>query len=151
MIEKTIYIANDGMTFETKEECSNHEESVTSVIEAMKIIKNKERDGKYYLYTFDLDKSYHSDNCPPGLLILYALVNSDDIPIERILIDHWGDIHSDKYDVAWIECIEPYILACSIERVWFKWDDEKGGYFEAKAPEVFADWPPPPYYPVSFL
>ena len=40
MIEKTIYIANDGMTFETKEACSNHEEGVASVIEAMKIIKN---------------------------------------------------------------------------------------------------------------
>lgn len=65
--------------------------------------------------------------------------------------ENWGDIHNGKYDIAWIECITPYILAWSIERVWFKWDYELGGYCEAEAPEAFADWPTPPYYPVSFL
>ena len=62
-----------------------------------------------------------------------------------------GDIHNGKYDVAWIECIHPYILAWASERVWFRWDDEKSGYYESKAPEAFADWPEPPYYPVSFV
>ena len=61
------------------------------------------------------------------------------------------DIHRGKYDVAWVECIHPYILAWSTERVWFGWDEEKGGYCEAEPPEAFADWPGPPYYPVSFL
>ena len=65
--------------------------------------------------------------------------------------ENWGDIHSGKYDVAWIECIHPYILAWSTECVWFRWNTEKGGYIEADAPEAFADWPEPPYYPVSFL
>ena len=65
--------------------------------------------------------------------------------------ENWGDIHNGKYDVAWIECIHPYILAWSTECVWFRWDDEKNGYYESKAPEEFADWPEPPYYPVSFI
>ena len=60
----------------------------------MKIIKNKEKDGKYFLYSFDLNQCYRSNNCPPGRIILYTLAKSDEIPVERILIDYWGDIHS---------------------------------------------------------
>ena len=65
--------------------------------------------------------------------------------------ENWCDIHNGKYDVAWIECITPYIIAWSMECVWFKWNEEKGGYIEAKAPEAFEDYPEPPYYPVSFI
>lgn len=65
--------------------------------------------------------------------------------------ENLGDIHNGKYDVAWIECISPYIIAWSTECVWFKWDDEKGRYIEAEGPEAFSDYPEPPYYPVSFI
>jgi len=34
---------------------------------------------------------------------------------------------------------------------WFRWNAEKNGYEESVAPAAFADWPKPPYYPVSFL
>ena len=64
--------------------------------------------------------------------------------------ENWGDIHNDKYDVAWIECITPYILAWATERVWFSWDEGKGGYFESEVPSC-VDWPEPPFYPFAFL
>ena len=69
----------------------------------------------------------------------------------KAVYENWCDIHNGKYDVAWIECITPYIIAWSTECVWFKWNEEKGGYIEAKAPEAFEDYPEPPYYPVSFI
>ena len=64
--------------------------------------------------------------------------------------ENWGDIHNGKYDVAWIECIHPYILAWSTECVWFRWDEEKGGYCESEVPSCI-DWPDAPSYPYSFL
>ena len=64
--------------------------------------------------------------------------------------ENWGDIHNDTYDVAWIECITPYILAWSTERVWFRWDDENGVYVDSAKPSGI-DWPEPPFYPLSFL
>ena len=64
--------------------------------------------------------------------------------------ENWGDIHNGKYDVAWIECITPYLLAWATERVWFSWDEEKGGYFKSEVPSC-VDWPDAPSYPYSFL
>ena len=64
--------------------------------------------------------------------------------------ENWRDIHNGKYDVVWIECIEPYILAWSIERKWFRWDDEQGGYVASRTPSC-VDWPEPPFYPLAFL
>ena len=64
--------------------------------------------------------------------------------------ENWGDINDGKYDIVWIECIEPYILAWSIERKWFRWDDEKGVYVDSDTPS-WIDWPEPPFYPLSFL
>ena len=62
----------------------------------MKIVKSKERDGKDFLYSFDLDKCFYPQDCRPGFLILYTLVTGDDFPTERIIIDHWGDIHGGR-------------------------------------------------------
>ena len=59
----------------------------------MKNLKNRVREGNYFLYSFDLDQCYHPENCPPGYLVLYTIVKCDALPIEHILLDHWGDIH----------------------------------------------------------
>ena len=64
--------------------------------------------------------------------------------------ENWGDINDGKYDIAWIECITPYLLAWATERVWFRWDEEKGGYCESEVPSC-VDWPEAPSYPYSFL
>ena len=92
-------------------------------------------------------------------------MNSDDTEGERIcrcgffedrktaikaVCENWGNIHNDGYDVAFIESITPGVIACCLERVWFKWDEEKGEYCESKVPES-VDWPEPPYYPLNFL
>lgn len=53
----------------------------------------------------------------------------------KAIRENWGDIHNGKYDIAWIECVHPYILAWSTECVWFRWDDEKDGYCEADPPK----------------
>lgn len=62
----------------------------------MKILKNRERDGNYFLYSFDLDQCYRSETCLLGYLILYTLAQSNDIPIDHIIIDRWGDIHGGR-------------------------------------------------------
>ena len=64
--------------------------------------------------------------------------------------ENWGDINDGKYDIAWIECITPYLLAWATERVWFRWDEEKGGYCESEVPSC-VDWPDAPSYPYLFL
>ena len=64
--------------------------------------------------------------------------------------ENWGDINAGRYDIAWIECITPYLLAWATERVWFRWDEEKGGYCESEVPSC-VDWPEAPSYPYSFL
>ena len=68
----------------------------------------------------------------------------------KAVCENWRDIHRDKYDIAWIECITPYIMAWSVERVWFRWDETKGIYCESETPESI-DWPDPPFYPLAFL
>ena len=65
--------------------------------------------------------------------------------------ENWGGIHRSNYDVALIECIMPGIIAWSLERTWFRWDNNAGKYCDAEVPEAFADYPPAPYYPVAFL
>lgn len=47
-------------------------------------MKKDEKAEEVFAYTFD---------CRDGYMILYALAATDGIPIERIRIDHWGDIH----------------------------------------------------------
>lgn len=64
--------------------------------------------------------------------------------------ENWVNIRNEQYDIAYIECITPCVIAWALERVWFKWDDEKSAYCEAKALES-VDWPEPPFYPTSFL
>ena len=64
--------------------------------------------------------------------------------------ENWANIHNDKYDIVYIECITPYVIAWALERVWFKWDSEKGKYCEADPPATM-DWPEPPFYPFTFL
>ena len=68
----------------------------------------------------------------------------------KAVLENWGDINDGKYDIAWIECITPYLLAWATERTWFRWDDEKGGYVDSDTPS-WIDWPEPPFYPLSFL
>ena len=114
-------------------------------------------------YEYTEAPSANVDENTPNYFIM--AMNSDDREGERVrrcgfftdretafkaVRENWGDIHSDKYDVAWIECIEPYILAWSTERVWFRWDDKQGVYVESSVPACI-DWPEPPYYPYSFL
>jgi hypothetical protein len=102
------------------------------------------------------------DECPNYFIMA---MSSDDTDGERIrrcgffknretaikaVRENWGNIHNDKYDVVYIECITPYVIAWSLEHIWFKWDNEKGEYCESIAPE-YIDWPEPPFYPLSFL
>ena len=69
----------------------------------------------------------------------------------RAVLESWDGIHRDNHDVALIECISPGIIAWSLERTWFRWDEDVAKYREAEAPEALADYPLSPYYPVAFL
>ena len=60
----------------------------------MKIIKGKEKDGKYTFCSFEFNECYRPENCTPGIVILYTLAKNREIQIKRILIDYWSDIHS---------------------------------------------------------
>ena len=58
----------------------------------MKSVKT-EKDGRYSLCSYDLDKCYCPEGCLPGAVILYAMVSGSCISVERILVERWGDIH----------------------------------------------------------
>lgn len=53
----------------------------------------------------------------------------------RALNENWTDMREGVYDYALIENIEEGLSPCSLERQWFKWDDERKGYFEIEEPK----------------
>ncbi len=51
------------------------------------------------------------------------------------LHENWSDIYDNTYDYAVIENIEEGVHPLETYRQWFKWDDERKGYFEIDEPE----------------
>ena len=46
------------------------------------------------------------------------------------------DMREGLYDYAVIEKLGPYIHPNAEEEIWFKWDDEKSGFFRTDKPEA---------------
>ena len=46
------------------------------------------------------------------------------------------DMREGLYDYAVIEKLGPYIHPLAEEEIWFKWDDEKSGFFRIDKPEA---------------
>lgn len=55
---------------------------------------------------------------------------------EHALNGNWGDMHEYLYEYAVVEKLGPYIHPDVEEEYWFKWDEEKGGFFRIKKPEA---------------
>lgn len=51
------------------------------------------------------------------------------------LHENWADVCEGVYNYALIESIEEGVHPLEIDRQWFKWDDERKGYFEIEEPE----------------
>lgn len=57
----------------------------------------------------------------------------------QALHENWCDIQDHCFYAAFVIKHEPglYPAATSQERIYFVWDDEKEGFFEAEEPEIF--------------
>lgn len=53
----------------------------------------------------------------------------------RALHENWTDMWEYTYDVALLEKFGPGICPECQERQWFRFDRERGGYFEIEEPE----------------
>lgn len=62
----------------------------------------------------------------------------------EVLNDNGCDIHEYMYDYAVLEWMEPNVMYCLSDfykerRKWFKYDKERGGYFEIDPPEFVSN------------
>ena len=55
---------------------------------------------------------------------------------EAALIFNVCDMHEYLYEYAVVEKIGPYIHPEVEEEIWFKWDEEKQGFFRIERPEA---------------
>lgn len=53
----------------------------------------------------------------------------------RALHENWTDMREYVYDIALLEKLGPGISPDCEERQWFKFDKERGGYFEMEEPD----------------
>lgn len=53
----------------------------------------------------------------------------------QALHENWTDMREYVYDIALLEKLGPGICPDCEERQWFKFDKERGGYFEIDEPE----------------
>ena len=60
----------------------------------------------------------------------------------NVVCENYGNIYNGTYGIALIECITPYILPKTEERVWFKWDNKMGRYCKTYTPKEFIKYPP---------
>ena len=51
--------------------------------------------------------------------------------------ENWGDIQETCYHAGFILCRFPGLYQATIHRIYFLWDEEKKGFFEADEPEIF--------------
>lgn len=59
----------------------------------------------------------------------------DHITAVYALHENWTDMREGMYDYALIEDIEEGLAPYILDRQWFKWYDERKGYFEIDDPE----------------
>ena len=58
------------------------------------------------------------------------------IAAEHTLNENRCDMHEYLYEYAVVEKLGPYIYPDVEEEYWFKWDEEKGGFFRTEKPEA---------------
>ena len=51
--------------------------------------------------------------------------------------ENWCDIQETCYYAGFILCRFPGVYQASLSRMYFLWDNEKEGFFEAEEPEIF--------------
>jgi hypothetical protein len=51
--------------------------------------------------------------------------------------ENWGDIQETCYHAGFILCRFPGLYQAAIHRIYFLWNEEKKGFFEAEEPEIF--------------
>lgn len=55
---------------------------------------------------------------------------------EEALNENMCDMHEYLYEYAVVEKLGPYIHPYVEEEYWFKWDEDRGGFFRIEKPEV---------------
>ena len=51
--------------------------------------------------------------------------------------ENWCDIRETCYHAGFILCRFPGLYQAALSRMYFLWDEEKKGFFEAEEPEIF--------------
>lgn len=56
------------------------------------------------------------------------------------LQENWCDMHELYYDFAVIELIDEGIHPRTESETWFRWNNERGGFFETEKPDWSSGW-----------
>ena len=113
--------------------------------------RNKDKNGKSYPPIFEImvfeypnkEKIYHKPEgdvpsgwpdtgCVDNVGFYYEL----DTAIQA-MNENWGDIQETCYHAGFILCRFPGLYQAALSRMYFLWDEEKRGFFEAEEPEIF--------------
>ena len=60
---------------------------------------------------------------------------SDYEDCRRALNGNWCDMHEFYYDFAVVECMEEGIHSHAKQMAWFRWSEEKKGFYETENPD----------------
>ena len=89
----------------------------------------------YFITCFCVDES--KNECTDSRTFGYF---ADYNECQTALHENWCDIHEFYYSYAVVEKISSGIHSRPEKVVWFKWDDEKEGFYEAEKPEWANSW-----------
>ena len=89
----------------------------------------------YFITCFCVDES--KNECTDSRTFGYF---ADYNECQTALHENWCDMHEFYYSHAVVEQIFEGIHAHPKKVVWFKWDDEKEGFYEAEKPEWAGGW-----------
>ena len=60
---------------------------------------------------------------------------------------NFQELHNEGYDVVLVECVTPYILPVSQQRIWFQWNAAENRFVQNNTPDKYAEYPT--WFPVA--
>lgn len=96
------------------------------------LFENPNKEMIYHESTGGVPSGWPDTGCIAHMGFYYEL----DIAIQA-MNENWCDIQETCYHAGFILCRFPGLYQAAIERMYFLWDKEKEGFFEAEEPEIF--------------
>jgi len=88
----------------------------------------------FFITCFSKCKKNENERFDTGYTRTFGYFDNLEI-CRRALHENWCDMHEYLYEFAVVEYIEQGIHSHAKEMAWFRWDDEKEGFFEINKPE----------------